>query len=221
MISYIQPTVGKANARVYQLKVVLIGSKPAIWRRLRVPGNANLGWLHAVLQVAMGWTNSHLHHFFVGETRYSDPRFDDDMGIDVEPDPDEAKATLAQAVPNEPGFRFEYEYDFGDSWEHEITVEKILPPDAATVTVALCLDGARACPPEDCGGVWGYANLLKILKNRKHPEHRSMREWLGRPLDAEAFDSAKINTWLRKLKWPRVTEAQLRKVLMGRDNYRE
>jgi len=124
-------------------------------------------------------------------------------------------------VPNEPGFRFEYEYDFGDSWEHEITVEKILPPDAAAVTVALCLDGARACPPEDCGGVWGYANLLKILKNRKHPEHRSMREWLGRPLDAKAFDSAKINTWLRKLKWPRVTEAQLRKVLMGRDNYRE
>ena len=87
MISQIQPIAGKANAPVYQLKVVLIGSKLSIWRRLQVPGNANLGWLHAVLQVAVGWTNSHLHHFFVGEVRYSDPRFDDDMGIDVEPDP--------------------------------------------------------------------------------------------------------------------------------------
>jgi hypothetical protein len=100
-------------------------------------------------------------------------------------------------------------------------VEKILPSDAAAATVALCLDGARACPPEDCGGVWGYDNLLKILKNRKHPEHRSMMEWLGRPFDAEAFDLAETNIWLRKLKWPRVTEAQLRKVLMGRDDYRE
>jgi hypothetical protein len=186
-----------------------------------VPGNANLGWLHAVLQVAIGWTNSHLHHFFVGETRYSDPRFDDDMGIDVESDPDEAKVTLAQAVPNTPGFQFEYEYDFGDSWEHEITVEKASPSDATASTIALCLDGARACPPEDCGGVWGYANLLKILKNRKHPEYRDMKEWIGGAWDAEAFDLAKTNTWLRKLKWPRVTDAQLRKVLMGRDDYHE
>jgi hypothetical protein len=220
MISHIQPTVGKANARVYQLKVVLIGSNPAIWRRLRVPGNANLGWLHAVLQVAMGWTNSHLHHFLTVDARYSDPRNNEDLALGEGPDRDEAKATLVQAVPDE-GAQFGYEYDFGDSWEHEITVEKILPHDAAAATVALCLDGARACPPEDCGGVWGYANLLKILKNRKHPEHRSMMEWLGRPPDAEAFDVAKSNTWLRKLKWPRVTEAQLRKVLMGRDNYRE
>ena len=221
MISQIQPLAGKANAPVYQLKVVLIGSKLSIWRRLQVPGNANLGWLHAVLQVAVGWTNSHLHHFFVGEVRYSDPRFDDDMGIDVEPDPDEAKVTLAQAVPNEHGFRFGYEYDFGDSWEHEITVEKALPSDITTTAVAICLDGARACPPEDCGGVWGYNNLLRILKNWKHPEYRDMKEWIGGAWDAEAFDLAKTNKWLAKLKWPRVTDAQLRKVLMGRDNYHE
>jgi hypothetical protein len=220
MISEIQPIAGKANAPVYQLKVVLIGSKPGIWRRLRVPGNATLGWLHAVLQVVMGWTNSHLHHFLTAEARYCDPCHNEDMGLGEEPDRDEAKVTLAQAVPDE-GAQFGYEYDFGDSWEHEITVEKILPPDAAAATVALCLDGARACPPEDCGGVWGYDNLLKILKNRKHPEHRSMMGWLGRPFDAEAFDVAKANTWLRKLKWPRVTEAQLRRVLMGRDDYRE
>ena len=117
--------------------------------------------------------------------------------------------------------RFGYEYDFGDSWIHEITVERISPPDAAAGTRALCLGGARACPPEDCGGVWGYANLLKALKNRKHPEHKAVKEWIGSSWDAEAFDSAKVNHWLRKLKWRRVKEAQLRKVLMGRDGYNE
>jgi len=169
----------------------------------------------------MGWTNSHLHHFLVGDTRYSDPRFDEDMGTDAEADRDEAKVTLAQAVPNQAGFRFEYEYDFGDSWEHEITVEKALPSNTTVTKIALCLDGARACPPEDCGGVWGYDNLLKILKNRNHPEHKEMKEWLGRPWDAEAFDLVKTNACLRKLNWPHVTEAKLRKVLMGREGYQE
>ena len=145
MISQIQPNARKANAPAYQLKILLIGSKPDIWRRLRVPGNANLGWIHAVLQVAMGWTNSHLHHFLTAEARYSDPRHNEDMGPGGEPDRDEAKATLEQVVPDN-GAQFGYEYDFGDSWEHEITVEKILPPDAAAATVALCLGGARACP---------------------------------------------------------------------------
>jgi len=220
MKSQSRPISGKGSAPVYQLKVVLIGSRPAIWRRLRVPGNANLGWLHAVIQISMGWTNSHLHHFLTSDARYTDLRHNEDIGFGERPDHDESKATLIQVMPDE-GVQFDYEYDFGDSWEHEITVEKILPPDAATATVALCLDGARACPPEDCGGVWGYDNLLKILKNRKHPEHQSMREWLGRAFDAEAWDLAKTNTWLRKLKWPRATEAQLRKVLMGRDDYCE
>jgi hypothetical protein len=114
-----------------------------------------------------------------------------------------------------------YEYDFGDSWNHQITVEKILTHDPAAATVALCLDGARACPPEDCGGPWGYDNLTEILRNPKHEEHDSMKEWLGRPLDPEAFDVEKVNTYLRKLKWPRTTESQLRKVLMARDDYDE
>jgi hypothetical protein len=83
------------------------------------------------------------------------------------------------------------------------------------------VDGARACPPEDCGGIWGYADLLKILRNPKHPEHKDMKEWIGGAIDPEAFDQVKINLWLSKLKWPRVTEAQLRKVLMGRGNYIE
>jgi hypothetical protein len=214
MISVIEPAGGKARVPLYQLKVVLLGSEPPVWRRLHVPGDAKLDWLHAVLQVAIGWTNSHLHQFKVGEACYSDTRhhaaeFADDPEI-----LEERTFTLRQIAPRE-GDVFRYEYDFGDSWEHEITVEKILPNPAAS-SFALCLEGARACPPEDCGGTPGYEDLLKILKNRKHPEHKRMTEWLGRPFDAAAFDGEKTNFWLRKLKWPRVTEAQLRKVIIAR-----
>ena len=220
MIANIEPTATKASAPVYHLKVVLSGPNAPIWRQLQVPGNANLGWLHAVIQVAMGWTNSHLHQFKVGGLFYSNPRH---HFAEYEGDPeilDESKATLQQLAPSAKD-TLGYQYDFGDSWEHTITVEKVLPPGLEALMTALCLDGARACPPEDCGGIWGYDNLLKILKNQKHPEHKTMKDWLGRPLDAEAFDLAKANRWLRKLKWPRVTEAQLRKVLMGRDGYQE
>ena len=215
MISVIETAGGKALAPLYQLKIVLLGGEPAVWRRLQVPGDAKLDWLHAVLQVGIGWTNSHLHQFKVGETCYSDTRH---HAAEFEDDPEileERTFALRQIAPLE-GDVFRYEYDFGDSWEHEITVEKILPNPTAS-SFALCLDGARSCPPEDCGGIPGYEDLLKILKNRKHPEHKSMKKWLGRPFDAAAFDREKTNLWLRKLKWPRVTEAQLRKVLMGRD----
>ncbi len=215
MIANLDSVAGKPSARACQLKVVLLDSKPCVWRRLQVPGNANLGWLHAVLQTAMGWTNSHLHHFLSKDARYSDPRHLESIGSGDE-DRDEAKAILLQVAPAE-GAQFGYEYDFGDSWEHAITVEKVLPH--ASGTIALCLDGANTCPPEDCGGVWGYADLLKVLKNPKHPEHKNMKEWIGSEFDPKAFDPAKINFWLRKLKWPKVTEAHLRKVLMDRDDY--
>ncbi|MEN9632753.1 MAG: hypothetical protein RL077_1157 [Verrucomicrobiota bacterium] len=217
MISFSENAAGNANALIYQLKVVMLGSAPPIWRRLQVPGDAKLDWLHAVLQVTIGWTNSHLHQFKVGEICYSDTRhhsaeFEDDQKI-----LEERKFDLRQIAPREQDVIL-YEYDFGDSWDHEITVEKILQNTAASSsTSARCLDGARACPPEDCGGISGYEDLLKILGNRKHPEHKRMKEWLGRPVDAAAFDVEKTNLWLRKLKWPRVTEAQLRKVLIARD----
>lgn len=218
MISVTESATGKTSPAIYQLYVVLLGSEPPIWRRVQVPGNASLDWLHAVLQVAVGWTNSHLHQFCVGDDCYSNTSH---HFAEFEGDPEILEArefTLEQIAPSENDV-FGYEYDFGDSWDHAITVEKILPPDGRKT--AFCLDGARACPPEDCGGIWGYAELLKTLKNRKHPEHKSMKEWIGDPFDAEAFDPQKINLWLRKLKWPHVTEAQLRKTLMGRDDCHE
>ena len=207
-------------APVYQLKVTLLGCSPAIWRRLLVPGNADLGWLHNVLQVAMGWTNSHLHHFIAGGKCYSDAGLHEDMIGEENSDLDESKASLESVVPQK-GAKFIYEYDFGDSWEHQVKVEKILPTDTPMTAAAVCLSGARACPPEDCGGVWGYDNLLRVLKNPRHPEFLDMIEWAGGPIDAEAFDVGATNTWLQQLKGPRISEARLRKVLMKRDGYAE
>lgn len=214
-----QQSAGAANARMYHLRVSLEGTEPLIWRRLQVPGSANLGWLHAVIQVAMGWTNSHLHRFVHGERLYSDPSFDLD---EFEDDPrvlDENKTAIHEIAPRGKS-AFVYEYDFGDSWDHRITVEKILDPVPAAASIAQCLDGARACPPEDCGGVWGYADLLKIIRNPKHKEYESMVEWLGGEFDPEAFDRDKINRYLRKLKWPSTTVSQLASVLMQRDRIR-
>ena len=216
----IAPAKGRSKAALpaplYHLEVVLNHVKPQVRRRLQVPGNANLGWLHAVIQVALGWTNSHLHQFCDGERTISDPAFELDEFEDSPPVLDERKVTLMQVAPRRLD-ELLYEYDFGDSWEHTVTVAKILDPDAAAAKVALCLDGARACPPDDCGGAWGYEDLLKIIRNPRHKEHKTMLEWLGHPFDPEAFDLNKANTFLRKLKWPHVTEGQLAAVLMQRD----
>ena len=112
---------------------------------------------------------------------------------------------------------FVYEYDFGDSWEHRIIVEKILDPDPAAAGLAQCLAGERACPPDDCGGAFGYANLLEIIMDPKHEEYEEMMEWLGGNFDPEAFHRDTTNQCLKKLRWPRVTERQLAGVLMQRD----
>jgi hypothetical protein len=216
MISKIKTVASRGNVPLYQLKVVLLDSKPPIWRRLQVPGDASLAWLHAVLQLAMGWNNSHLHQFRVGEARYAKKRRRSAQCEGAPEILEERDFTLQQIAPHEQD-AFSYEYDSGDSWKHEITVEKILLPDAPAATTATCLDGARACPPEDCGGIGGYENLLQILKNLNHPEHQNIQKWLGYEFEAEAFDASNITLWLRELKWPRVTDAQLATALMGRD----
>lgn len=126
MIANLELVGSKSVSPVYQLKIELVGTDPSVWRTLQVTGQANLGWLHAVLQTAMGWTNSHLHHFLTSDARYSDPRGNQDSGFGDEPDRDETKVTLMQIAP-QAGAQFGYEYDFGDSWEHAITVQQILP----------------------------------------------------------------------------------------------
>lgn len=216
MIAKLDSSGGAGAPRIYQLDVTLAYNRPRIWRRLQVPADATLDWLHAVIQVAMGWTNSHLHQFICGERIYADRNF---FGDDPEVQ-DERKIPLRDAAPREKTTLM-YEYDLGDTWLHAITVEKILPAPSTPLTTASCMDGARACPPEDCGGPPGYEDLLKALKNRKHPEHESKKEWLGRPFDPESFNPAITSSWLGKLKWPRVTETQLRKILMARDGYTE
>lgn len=198
-----------------QLRIVLEGPAPEIWRRLVVPANATMGWLHAVLQISMGWTNSHLHEFRSGDKVISSPKFELEQFGDSSPVVDEGKIRLNEVV-SASGETFTYQYDFGDSWDHLIMVEDLLDPGVAIKRKAVCLGGEGACPPEDCGGYPGYANLLEALRDRKHPEHKAMQEWLGRPFDADHFLVADANFWLGKLSWPRVTEAGLGKILTAR-----
>lgn len=171
---------------VHQLKVTLLGLRPPIWRRIQVPSDVTLARLHDIIQDTMGWYDSHLHEFRIGGAAYGDPGLLEDMGVRSE-----RTARLNQVAP-EPGSKLAYLYDFGDSWEHAIVVEKVLPAETG-VRYPVCLTGRRACPPEDCGGVWGYADLIEIMADPQHEEHESMMEWLGHPLDPERFDPAEVN----------------------------
>ena len=168
----------------YQLKITLRGvSKPPVWRRIVVPAAVPLSHLHHIVQQAMGWEGGdHLHVFSADGREYGDPR--SDLGF-----ADESKAVLAKVLA-QPGAVMRYTYDFGDEWEHDIVLEKVLPPDP--VPRLSCLAGKGACPPEDCGGAWGYARLKETLADPDHEDHESLLQWLG--LDEAAdFDPA----WFR------------------------
>ena len=171
---------------IYQIKISLIGAKPPIWRTVLVASDLGLGAFHDVIQVAMGWTNSHLHQFIDDKKSYGIP--DDDFELEME---DESEYKLSQLLKKEKD-TLTYEYDFGDSWEHKILLEKILPYDSSTL-LPVCIKGKRACPPEDCGGIWGYEELLEIISDPKHPEHEDMLEWLGGEFDPDEFDLEEIN----------------------------
>jgi hypothetical protein len=183
-----------------QLKVTLRGSRPAIWRRLLVPAEIKLSKLHAVLQTSMGWEESHLHSFRYEHMTY-EPKASRKLGggLFERETQDEAKVRLVDLLNGE-GDRLVYEYDFGDGWEHEVRVEKIVPVGSGGVRRAICLAGERACPPEDCGGLPGYDHLLEVMANPKHPERGEMLEWLGEAFDPEAFDAARVDAALLKLK---------------------
>lgn len=185
-------TSSTAN-EVYQLKITLREVRPPIWRRVLVTDATTLHQLHWIVQAAMGWTNSHLHQFIIAEEYYSEPMVEmDDWGPQVKNE----KRVRLSALGLESKRKFTYEYDFGDSWRHEILVEKVLAPEAG-VSYPQCVAGKRACPPEDCGGVWGYERFLEIIKDEDDPEHEEMLEWAGGAFDPEAFNLEEINEELK------------------------
>ena len=178
---------------VYQMKVTLKGSKPPIWRRIQVASTTTLAQLHQVIQRVMGWESYHLYQFVVGGMEYSDPNMLEKMEGE-----DARRVTLATLVRSEKD-KFFYEYDFGDGWDHELLIEKILPLEAGK-RYPVCLTGKHACPPEDCGGIWGYAGFLEAIQDPQHPEHEAMVEWVGGEFDPEAFDLDEVNRELQVLK---------------------
>lgn len=165
---------------------------PRVWRRLLVPASVRLHKLHRIFQAAMGWEDCHLHSFQVGEDRYGMQFVEYPEG-----ELDEQSVTVVRAVGAQE--RFSYEYDFGDSWEHEITVMSISRMPIG-VKFAVCLDGAGACPPEDCGGSGGYAELLRVLNDPSDEDYEDLSEWVGGPIDPHEFDLALVNARLQTVR---------------------
>ncbi|HET7488744.1 MAG TPA: plasmid pRiA4b ORF-3 family protein [Acidimicrobiales bacterium] len=178
--------------RVVRLRITLDDVTPAVWRRLLVDGDTNLATLHRIFQAALGWTDSHLHDFTIRGQRYG-TRFDDYPEEEL----DERGVTVLGAVGDHR--RFAYEYDFGDSWVHQVVIEAVTPT-ATQLRFAVCLDGQNACPPEDCGGSRGYAELLEALADPDHEEHDEFAQWVGGAFDPEAFDLAAVNVALQHLR---------------------
>ncbi|MDO8670846.1 MAG: plasmid pRiA4b ORF-3 family protein [Dehalococcoidia bacterium] len=179
------------GVETYQLKVCLREIRPQVWRRIQVSGDITLPRLHMVLQAVMGWTNSHLHMFTVDGTDYGEP--DPDFPDDV-PMIDERRKRLNKLVIRR-NTRIIYAYDFGDNWQHDILVEKIFRPEPWH-NHPFCLEGARACPPEDVGGVSGYRDFRRSIRHPRDPEHDSCLTWVGGAFDPEGFDINAVNRTL-------------------------
>ena len=178
---------------IYTLRVELQYIEPLIWRRLHVPNTIPLPRLHSVLQVAMGWTDSHLHSFHIGDQCYSDTDDLEDLNMIAE------KGHVLGVLLGEVIREFGYEYDFGDSWEHRIVVESIGKP-VPDWPYPLCVAGERACPPGDVGGVPGYQAFLAAIANPDDEEHDSTLVWIGGAFDPEGFDINCVNRELRRLR---------------------
>jgi putative DNA-invertase from lambdoid prophage Rac len=174
---------------IYGIKVTLLGTKPPIWRRLLVPASMTLAKLHDVLQTAMGWHDCHMHEFRAGERHFGRPDPEDiSMGMQVE---NERNIRLS-SVLRRPGAKLIYTYDFGDNWEHAIVLEKLLPL-LTDMTSPICIDGSLACPPDDCGGIPGFYELLDALADPNHEQHQEMHDWIGGDFDPLAFSVDEVN----------------------------
>ncbi|MCD1630794.1 plasmid pRiA4b ORF-3 family protein [Marinobacter shengliensis] len=184
--------MGAQGKGVYQVKVTLSGIRPPIWRRLLISPEATFQDLHRVIQIAMGWRASHLHLFQAADGRLiGDPAEDEDdmMGF-----LDETRLRVGSVLKRE-GQAIKYEYDFGDSWEHQVKLEKILPAGDEG-QLPHCIKAARQCPPEDVGGVHGYYEFLDAMHDPAHPEHEGVKEWWGGEFDPEFVNLEEINQLL-------------------------
>jgi len=181
---------------IIQLKITLQGTKPPIWRRLLVDKMTTFEQLHHIIQISMGWTNTHLYEFEINGIIISEP--DEDLDAEFGDKFFDASTVTLDSIITDTKEKFEYTYDFGDCWEHLIVVEKFLPRDTQT-KYPTCIDGKLNCPPEDCGSISGFYSLLDIIGNKRHPKRKEMLEWLGGDYDAEYFDKNEINQQLASL----------------------
>ena len=191
----------KTPVSIHELEISLCEIEPRVWRRFAVRSNITLAKLHDIVQVVMGWMDSHLHQFVTNDdthyaplSPYGDPDWDERVS-------NSGKVRVHDVLPTK-GAQLLYQYDFGDGWEHDVILEALLPPgnDGRYPIVEA---GRRACPPEDVGGIHGYAHFLEVLANPKHPEHQDMLEWVGKPVDPASFDVTQANLdihggWVRR-----------------------
>lgn len=192
-----------AQPQILHFTIQLRDIEPAIWRRIEVPASYTFWDLHVAIQDAMGWLDCHLHVFRIRDRRTGTEA---EIGIpDPDPFPGAPEVLPGWRVPvtsylANPGDRARYDYDFGDGWEHDLVPEQVGPRLART-RYPRCVAGARACPPEDCGGPVGYARLLDVLADPAHPEHASLLAWLDGPFDAEEFDPREVRFDNPKKRW--------------------
>ncbi len=177
---------------IFQLRIDLKGISPPIWRRVLVPADATLDNLHDIIQAVMPWWDAHLHEFERDGVNYGIPN--DDNWYPVV---DSRTIALREVLPNA-GVTINYQYDFGDSWDHKIRLEKVLDPDP-DIVYPVCTKGKRACPPEDCGGIHGYMYMLEVMKDPKNDEYETYLDWLDDDFDPEAFDLEEANDGLHEM----------------------
>ena len=178
--------IRSTGAPVYRLKVTLRDIEPPVWRRFLVPADISLKRLHDALQAVMGWSDSHLHEFEAGGVLFGTS--DKEFGVRRVSE----RTTKLDHVLRRPRDRMRYQYDFGDSWDHDVQLEAILPRQSGG-PYPVIEDGARACPPEDVGGLPGYEEFLEAIRDPQHPEHRELLNWAGSAFDPEAFDAGDAN----------------------------
>ena len=177
---------------VHALRIELLDVEPMVWRRFVVPSDTKLPKFNRMLETVMGWEGYHLHMFEVADLRIGRP---DEFSADII---DERQLKLEQLLPRV-GSRLQWSYGFGDGWEHAVAVEAIEAP-SPDVRYPICAAGERACPPEDCGGVWGYEHLRAVVVDPAHPEHEHLRDWVGTGFDPDAFDQMAMTARHRRVR---------------------